>query len=222
MPAIELKATPRTVVGKRVGALRRTGWVPAILYGAGVEPTPIQLEARVAARALGRASGSTLFDLSVEGETHKVLVREIQRDPIRRDLRHVDFLQVAMDQTIRAEVPIELTGEAPAVKTLGGILVTGVSAIEVEALPGDLPDRITVNLSGLEKIDDSISVRQLPVGEGVKVLTNPDEVVAHVVFQAAEVVEEEVKEAVPAEAEPEVISRGKKEEEEGAEPTPEA
>jgi large subunit ribosomal protein L25 len=124
-----------------------------------------------------------------------------------------------MDQTIRAEVPIELTGEAPAVKTLGGILVTGVSTIEVEALPGDLPDRITVNLSSLEKIDDSISVRQLPVGEGVKVLTNPDEVVAHVVFQAAEVVEE-VKEVVPAEAEPEVISRGKKEEEEGAEPTP--
>ncbi len=221
MPAIQLKATPRTVVGKQVGALRRQGWVPAILYGAGVEPTPIQLEAREAARALGRASGSTLFDLIVEGEAHKVLVREIQRNPIRRDLRHVDFLQVAMDQTIRAEVPIELTGEAPAVKTLGGILVTGVSAIEVEALPGDLPDRISVSLSGLEKIDDSISVRQLPVGEGVKVLTNPDEVVAHVVFQAAEVVEE-VKEAVPAEAEPEVISRGKKEEEEGAEPTPEA
>ena len=219
MAAIELKASPRTVVGKQVGALRRKGWVPAILYGAGVEPTPIQLEAREAARALGRASGSTLFDLIVEGETHKVLVREIQRHTIRRELRHVDFLQVAMDQTIRAEVPIELTGEAPAVKTLGGILVTGVSAIEVEALPGDLPDRISVNLSSLEKIDDSISVRQLLVGEGVKVLTNPDEVVAHVVFQAAEVVEE-VKEVVPAEAEPEVISRGKKEEEEGAEPTP--
>ncbi len=222
MAAIELKATPRVVIGKQVGALRRQGWVPAVLYGAGVEPTPIQLEALEAARALGRASSSTLFDLVLEGEAHKVLVREVQRHPIRRELRHVDFLQVAMDQTIRAEVPIELVGEAPAVKTLGGVLVTGVSSIEVEALPGDLPDRISVNLSSLEKIDDSIVVGQLQIGEGVKVLTAPEESVAHVVFQAAEVVEEEVKEAVPAEAEPEVISRGKREEEEGAEPTPEA
>ncbi len=212
-----LKASPRTVVGKQVRALRRQGLVPAVLYGAGTEPRPLQMALRETTRALAHTSGATLFDLTVDGETHKVLVRETQRHTIRGELQHIDFLKVAMDQVIRTEVPIELVGEAPAVRTLGGILVTGVSEIEVEALPADLPDRIKVDLEVLAKIDDSLTVGDLFLGKGVKVLTPPDEQIAHVIFQAAEVVEEEVKEAVVAEAEPEVITRGKKEEEEAGE-----
>jgi len=220
MAGNQIKAMKRNVIGKQVKALRREGKVPAVVYGAGLEPTAIELQAREAERALARASGATLLDLELDGVTHKVLVREIQRHSIQRDLRHVDFLKVAMDQLIRAEVPIELLGEAPAVKTLGGVLVTGVQAIEVEALPADLPDRVMVSIEGLEKIDDKLSVGDLKLGKGVRVLTPAEEVVARVIYQVAEVLEEP-KEAVAVAAEPEVITRKKEEEgeevEEGAE-----
>lgn len=217
MAVQRVQAEPRTVTGKQVKALRRAGLVPAVIYGAGLTPRAIELKAREAEKALLRATGATLFDLELGGETHKVLVREVQRGSIRRDLRHVDFLKVAMDQVIRAEVPIELTGEAPAVKTLGGVLVTGVQAIEVEALPADLPDRVSISIESLEKIDDKITVADLALAQGVKVLTPAEDVVARVIYQAVEVVEEPAKETVAVAAEPEVISRKKEEDEEGEE-----
>jgi large subunit ribosomal protein L25 len=219
MAGNQIKAENRNVIGKQVKGLRREGKVPAVVYGAGMQPTAIELQSREAERALARATGATLLDLELDGVTHKVLVREIQRHSIRRDLRHVDFLKVAMDQLIRAEVPIELLGEAPAVKTLGGVLVTVVQAIEVEALPADLPDRVTVSIEGLEKIDDRINVGDLKLSKGVRVLTSAEEVVARVIYQVAEVLEEP-KEAVAVAVEPEVIARKKEEEgeeEEGAE-----
>ncbi|HLC05720.1 MAG TPA: 50S ribosomal protein L25 [Anaerolineales bacterium] len=212
MESHKLKAEPRTVVGKRVGALRREGMLPAILYGAGISPQPVQLDAREAGKALARVSAATLLDLEVGDEVHKVLVREMQRDVIRRDLKHVDFLKVAMDVVIRTEVPVELVGEAPAVKLLAGVLVSGVDEIEVEALPSDLPDRISVDLSVLKNIDDAITVGDLFLGKGVKVLTDAGEVVAHVIYQAAEEVEV-VEEVLPVEGEPEVIERARREEE---------
>jgi large subunit ribosomal protein L25 len=216
MAVNQIKAETRKVIGKQVKGLRRAGRVPAVIYGAGLQPTPIELPAREAEKALARATGATLFDLELDGQTHKVLVREIQRHSIRRDVRHVDFLKVAMDQVIRADVPLELTGEAPAVKTLGGVLVTVVQAIVVEALPADLPDRITVNIDGLEKIDDKIVVGDLTLGAGVRVLTSAEDVIARVIYQVAEVIEEP-KEVVAVVAEPEVIARKKEEEEEGEE-----
>ncbi len=216
MAVNQIKAETRKVIGKQVKGLRRAGQVPAVIYGAGLQPTPIELKAREAEKALARATGATLFDLELDGQTHKVLVREIQRHSIRRNVRHVDFLKVAMDQLIRAEVPLELTGEAPAVKTLGGVLVTVVQAIVVEALPADLPDRITVSIEGLENIDDKIVVGNLALGEGVRILTAAEDVIARVIYQVAEVVEEP-KEAVAVTAEPEVIARKKEEEEEGEE-----
>lgn len=216
MAVNQIKAETRQVIGKQVKGLRRAGQVPAVIYGAGLQPTPIELKAREAEKALARATGATLFDLELDGQTHKVLVREIQRHSIRRNVRHVDFLKVAMDQLIRAEVPLELTGEAPAVKTLGGVLVTVVQAIVVEALPADLPDRITVSIEGLENIDDKIVVGNLALGEGVRILTAAEDVIARVIYQVAEVVEEP-KEAVAVTAEPEVIARKKEEEEEGEE-----
>lgn len=212
MESHKLKAEARTVVGKRVGALRREGILPAIVYGAGLSPLPIQLDAREAGKALARVSGATLLDLEVGDVTHKVLVREMQRDVIRHNLEHVDFLKVAMDVVIRTEVPVELVGEAPAVKMLGGVLVSGLDEIEVEALPSDLPDRVTVDLSVLENVDDAITVGDLFLGKGVKVLTDATDVVVHVIYQAAEEVEEPV-EAVPLEGEPEVIERARREEE---------
>lgn len=212
MASQSLEVKKRTVTGKQVRALRREGKLPGVLYGAGIEATPIEMDARQAGKVLARTTRATLVEVILEGETHTSLVREIQRDPIRRIIRHVDLLKVAMDQMIRAEVPIELTGEAPAVKTLGGVLVAGVNAIEVEALPANLPDRVVVDLGALVKIDDAITVGSLSLGEGVEVLTDADALVARVIFQAEEVLEEAVPAAVVAE--PEVIAKPKKEEEE--------
>lgn len=217
MERLKIEARPRRVVGKQVNALRRQGLLPAVLYGRGISPQPLELEARAAAKILTRLSGSTLVELTVDGETHNVLVREVQRDPIRADIRHVDFLKVAMNVAIRTAVPLEMVGEAPAVKTYGGVLVTGLDEIEVEALPGDLPDRVTVDLSALTAIGQSIVVGDLYVGKNVKVLTPADEVVMRVMAQAVE----EVEAAAPvAEAvEPEVIERPKKAEEAEGEET---
>jgi large subunit ribosomal protein L25 len=208
-----LNARPRSVVGKQAKALRRQGRIPAVLYGRGAEPQNLEIDMREANRVLTHVSGSTLIELAVDGAAHQVLVREIQRDPIRRDLIHIDFLQVAMDVAITAAVPLEIVGEAPAVKTFAGVIVTGLDEIEVEALPADLPDRISVDLGSLEEIGQAIVVGDLFVGKGVKLLTSPSEMVVRVMSQAAEEVEEV--EVVAEAGEPEVIERRKEEGEEG-------
>src|SRR4030067_1073954 len=139
MDRLELKASLRQIRGKQVSALRRAGRLPAVLYGRGTEALSLELDAQEGSRVLAKGSASRRLDLHVGQEDHQVLVREIQRHAIRRTIEHVDFLKVAMDIAIRTSVPVELGGEAPAGKHLGGVLVTGVSEIEVEALPADLP-----------------------------------------------------------------------------------
>jgi large subunit ribosomal protein L25 len=214
-----LEASTRSKVGKRVKQIRRLGQLPAILYGTGIEPQPIALDALETARVLSGITGSTLIDLNVGDDTHKVIIRDVQRDPISRQMVHVDFLKVAMDVAIRTEVPIELVGNAPAVKEQGGVLVAGLNEIEVEALPGDLPDRITVDLSVLAEIDDAITVEDLVIGQGVRVISDPGDMIAHVIYMAEEE-EEEVEEEVEVlgvGAEPELVERRRAEEEQEAE-----
>lgn len=190
MEGMKLTVNKRVRTGRRAKAVRRDGLLPGVLYGAGLDAVPIEMDAREAGRLLDRASRSTLIELSMDGQSHTVLVRDTQRDVIRRDYLHVDFLNVAMDVRIRAEVPIELVGTAPAEKETGAVLVTGVTTIEVEALPADLMDRITVDLGSLMQIDDSITVADLYVGDSVELLTDPDELVARVIYQAEEIIEE--------------------------------
>ncbi|MGH2619213.1 MAG: 50S ribosomal protein L25 [Anaerolineales bacterium] len=192
MADIKLEAKRRTVLGKQNRRLRREGILPAVVYGSEFGSFPIELDRRSASRLLARVSRSTLIELQVDDQPHTVLVREIQRDPLRGRLLHVDFLRVRMDVRIRAEVPIELVGEAPAAKIAGGVLVTGVDAIEVEALPADLPDRVTVDLESLANIDDSITVADLFVGENVRILTELNELVARVIYEAEEIIPEAV------------------------------
>jgi large subunit ribosomal protein L25 len=209
-----LNAKKRTVTRSKVKALRKEGILPAVMYGAGVESTPLELNLRDATKALAFVGASTLISLKVGNTTHQVLLREVQRDFIRGDLLHIDFLKVSMDVAIRTEVPIELIGESAAVKELGGLLVAGLSEIEVEALPGNLPDRYEVDISSLASMDDVITVADLRVGEGIEVLTNGEEVLASVVYQVEEEIEEEVEEILDVEMEPELVERGKREEEE--------
>jgi large subunit ribosomal protein L25 len=212
MDIIQIAASPRSVIGKQVKVLRRTGLLPAILYGVGMEPQTLELPAHETELILQNISGSTLIDLKVGSKTHKVLIREVQRDVISRKPIHVDFLEVAMDVTINAVVPIEFVGEAPAVRDLGGVLVSGLNDIEVEALPSNLPDRISVDLSMLETFDDSITVADLQVEEGVTILTELDEAIANVVYQMEEEEPEEIEELLE-EVEPELVDREEGEEE---------
>ncbi len=216
MEKIVLKATKRDVIGKQVRALRRQGKLPAVLYGRNMPSTPITLNAREAAHVLARLPSSSLVTIELDGKEYPALVREKQRDFIKNTLLHVDFLAVTMTERIRATVAIEMVGEAPAVKELGAILVTNLDQLEIECLPGNLPERITVDISGLTEVGSAVHVRDVVVPEKVDVLTDPDEVIA-VITAARE--EEEVEEAAAEAAveEPEVIERGKKEEEEEAE-----
>ncbi len=215
MTETALYAKERTLRGSHVKALRREGILPAVVYGAGIESTAIELDQHEASKILSTVGGSTLVTLNIGKEKHQVLVREIQRDVIRLDILHVDFLKVAMDVKIRTMVPVELVGGAPAVYELGGLLVTGLNEVEVEALPSDLPEKVTVDIGSLVSMDDNITVADLAFGESVEVLTSAEELIASVVYQVEEEIEEEeIEEIFEEEGEPEVIEKGKREEEE--------
>ena len=228
MDRVVLKATRREVTGKQVNALRRSGKLPAVIYGHHTEPISITLEAHGAGLTLSKVGSSTLITVSVDGKEYPALVRERQRDFIRGTLKHVDFLAVSLTENIRAEVQIEFTGSSPAVKDLNAVLVTGLHSVSVECLPTDLPDRIVVEISGLAQIGDGIHVRDLQIPDKVRVLDDPDEMIVVTTYAKEEVVEEvaaPVEGVLPAEAEggePELsVERGKKEEEaaeEGAKP----
>jgi large subunit ribosomal protein L25 len=209
MEEIVLNAKRREVIGKQVKALRRQGELPAVIYGRKKEPIAITLNLREASRILPGLSSSHLITVNVDGDRHTTLVREKQRHPVRGDLIHIDFLAVSMTEKLRASVPLAFEGLSPAVDEKDGILVTSLEQVEVESLPRNLPERIMVDISGLQNISDAIYVRDLLVPKGVEVLTNPDEMVVVVTAPAAE----EVEELGEAAAEPEVIERGKKEEE---------
>jgi large subunit ribosomal protein L25 len=217
MEEIVLKAVRRDVIGKQVKALRREGKLPAVIYGHHIDPISIELDLRGASRSLTGLAPSALVTVEVDGTPHITLVREKQRNKISGMLLHVDFLAVSMKEKLRSQVYIEIVGVAPAIKDFDGVLVTGLSELEVECLPQDLPERIVVDISGLNKIGDGIYIRNLVVSEDVKILEDPDSMVALVTAQEA--VEEEVvaevavAEEVPS-GEPEVIEHGKKEEEE--------
>ncbi len=218
MEKVVLKATKRDVVGKQVKAMRREGKLPAVIYGRHNEPIVISLDAHTASLALGRLSSSSLVTIDVDGTEYATLVREKQRDYIKNRLLHVDFLAVSQDEKLTATVSLHFIGVSIAVKDFNAVLVHNLEELEVESLPSDLPERIDVDISVLSKIGDGIRVRDIVVSDKVRILENPDTMVA---VATAPKVEEEAA-AVPAaegvtptEGEPELsVERGKKEDEE--------
>lgn len=217
MEKVSIKALPRTSTGRHVRALRRTGRLPAVIYGHNVEPITISLDSHEAARLLAKLSSSSLVTIELDGKEYPSLVREKQMNYIRRNLIHVDFQVVSLTEKIRANVAIILTGNSAAVKDFSAMLINGLTELEVEALPQDLPERVTVDIAPLAKIGDAIHVRDLVLSDKVTVLAAPDEMVILATAPAKEEVEEvpTVEAAVvEGEAEPEVIEKGKKEEEE--------
>jgi large subunit ribosomal protein L25 len=207
MEEVVLSAKRREVIGKQVKALRRAGLLPAVLYGHSLEPITVTLDLREASRILPTISSSHLVVIDVDGERHTALVREKQRHPVQGSLRHVDFMVVSMTEKLRATVMIELHGDAPVVKNYSGVLVTGTDSLQVECLPGDLPERVVVDLKILEKIGDVIHVRDIILPAAVEVLTSGDEMVV----LATAPVSDEALAAELGSSEPEVIEKGKKE-----------
>jgi large subunit ribosomal protein L25 len=213
MEEIVIKANRRQIVGKQVKSLRLEGKLPAVVYGRHIDPLPISLDMREASRTLQGLSLSALIRLHVDGEEHYVLVRDKQRDILRGSLIHVDFQAVSLTDKVRAVVRIELEGESPAVTEQGGILVSPLEQLEVESLPGDLPEVIKVDISKLLEVGDMINVKDLDLPSGVTVAYDPEETVAVVTWPEAEIVEEEVEEEEVEEVEPELVERRREEDE---------
>jgi large subunit ribosomal protein L25 len=210
-----LDALPRSVVGKKVRQLRVQGLVPAVIYGAKINSVSVQIPYRPLEVALRQAGGTHLININLDGTTHTVITRQVQRDILRGTIAHVDFLAVSADTLISAEVPVQFVGESPAVESRLGVLNTLLNSIEIEALPADLIDRIEVDLSALVNVGDSIHVRDLSFPERVQVNIDPDTMVARVSPLVVVTEEEEEAETTePTSAEPEVIQKGKIEEEE--------
>jgi len=208
MEKVVLKVTKREVVGRKVGALRRQGKLPAVLYGHRIETTPILLDAYEGSQTLAYLTSSTLVTIDLDGQQFLARVREKQRDYLKNRLVHVDFQVVSLTEKMRAKVGIELTGTAPAVKNFNAEIHTALSALEVECIPQDLPERIVVDISGLTELGDSVRVRDVVLADKVKILTDLDEVI--VVAAAPRKEEISIEAPIAEEAAPEEIERGKK------------
>lgn len=199
---VELKAKKRSLIGSKVKHLRREGWVPGVMYGHGFEAIPLQIDRYDLRQVLSQVGGSQLINIKVDSaeDPEFALLREVQRDVITRELLHVDFYRVMMTETITTEIPLLTTGESPVAEQKEGILLHGVSEIEVECLPGDLVDALEVDLSELTEIGQAILVSDLAVPSGISILTDPDEMIARLVP-----LEEVELEAPAAEVEEELI-----------------
>jgi large subunit ribosomal protein L25 len=197
----KLVAEPRTDSGKGVARkLRAAGRVPAVLYGADVESTPLSVDAKELFHLLHTGAGSNvLVDLVVDGDEHLAIPRDVQRDHIHGRFIHLDFLAVRRDEKIHITVPVRVVGESVGVKA-GGVVEHHLWEVEVECLPGDVPDAIEVDITELE-IGMSLRVSDLVAPKGAAILTNPEESVLAVQQpqMAVELEEEEAAEAAEGE-----------------------
>lgn len=208
MENITLEATKRDLIGKQVKAARREGKLPAVVYGKTLEkPITVFLEAHATELSMAKISATTLIQLDIDGDKMPALVRETQRDVIYRNLLHIDFMAVSMTETLRTAVHIEMVGESPAVREYGAILVTGYDEVEIECLPGDLPEKLVIDVSVLKEIGDSLSIKDLTIPPNVTLLDDPEEMIVQVTAPMAEEPEEEEEELEELLAEPELVAR---------------
>jgi large subunit ribosomal protein L25 len=214
MEKVVLKATKRDVTGKQVKALRREGKLPAVIYGRHLEPIAISMDAHTTGLAMAKLTASSLVTLDVDGTEYPALVRERQRNYIKGVLTHIDFLAVDLTEKIRTMVGINFVGVSPAVKDYNGVFVHNLEKLEVECLPTDLPERITVDISVLKQIGDGIRVRDVDeaLTDKVLILNDADEMVA-VVTASKDEAETPGAEGTEGAAPELSVERGKKEDE---------
>jgi large subunit ribosomal protein L25 len=218
MEQIIVEAAPRDSRGKNAARrLRVAGTVPAVLYGGKSGPQALQVNTKHVSAILRSETGhNTILTVKTQGGEDFAIVKEYQLDPVKGTLIHVDLLRVAMDVRMRVKVPVHTFGEAQGVKLQGGVFEIVTREIEIECLPGDIPTEFKVDISNL-MMGMQVHAGDIPLdAEKMKLMTDPQRVLAHVV--ALRVEEEKAPEAVAGEAaaapaEPEVIKKGKKDEE---------
>jgi len=210
MPTV-IEAQTRVAGGKNANKrLRKSGKIPAVIYGPGKQAVVVSVNPEDVEDILYSDAGrNTIVALSVDGsEQNTAMIKDYQMDPVKGDLIHADFLEIAMDRALEVTVNIELVGEAEGVKLSGGIMDFVTRSIEVECLPSDIPDSIKADVSAL-KINDYLRVKNLEIDSRVKVLSDPEIVIVTIVPPAKEEIPEE---AVAEPTEPEVVKKGKAEE----------
>ncbi len=205
-----LAVQERTVMRKKVSTLRRQGITPIHLYGPGIESQVFQVDTQLLRKTLSVVGYNRPVEVAPDGssETHLAFVREIQFHPLTIEVVHVDFLRVDMTKKTRVDVPVELVGESPAVRVHGGSMIQAMYTVAVEAVPMEIPAIVSVDVSGIDTFDKNIHVRDLEVAQGVTIVTDGDQMVAHVAapVNAAALDEEETSAAAPEEAaEPERV-----------------
>jgi len=176
----QIEAQTRTVKGKKVKRLRRDGITPITVYGRKIEPMTLQTNTKDLSLTLRDAGGTNLIDLNVDGDTYNVIARDVQRDVIKRTILHADFIAIDESARITAEVPVILEGVSPVVASRKGILLTGPNTVAVEMQAVNMIDSIRVDLSQLLELGDSIFVKDLQVEDTVRILNDPEQMVARV------------------------------------------
>ena len=214
-----LSVETRSALGKKVGALRRAGITPIHVYGKAMESLSLQVASLALQRTLAAVGRTIPLTLQMDGAEHFVIVREVQRDPVTEQVLHVDFLQVSRTERMRVGVPLELEGEAPALRLEASTFVQNLHGVEVEALPMDVPPVLPVDISSLDEIGKAIHAGDIPLPAGVTLVSDLEALVARVVHQRIVVEEPEAvaevegEEAPAAEAEGEAAPDAKEKQE---------
>ena len=180
MKKYTLSAQKRDLVGRKVKSLRVKGEIPATVYGKDVKSVSVAVAQDAFTKIYSTAGETGLVELSVAGDIRPVLIHTVQKHPVTGVILHVEFYQVNLKQKVKTNVPIEFTGDAPAVAQKVGVLLTLIDEVEVEALPTDLPEKILVDVSALAGVDQEVKVGDIKVPAGVSILTTPDQSVVRV------------------------------------------
>ncbi|UCE97938.1 MAG: 50S ribosomal protein L25 [Dehalococcoidia bacterium] len=207
MTDLTLKAAQRELLGKKTRFLRRQGITPTHLFGHGIKSMALQCNTAELKQIITKGGTTRLIDISVETESHprSAFIREIQKDEISGQLLHVDFYQIKKTEKITANIPIILTGEAPALKSKDNMLEQVLSEIGVECLPDKLPPQIEVNLNHLEETGQSIHVRDVALNKSISIMTDPEQIIVKISRIKAAVEKEEIGEEVLEEVDAEAV-----------------
>lgn len=223
MDKLNLTSQPREVTGRKVKKLRALGLVPAHVFGHEIKSENITVDEKEFKEIFHKAGETSIINLKSDKTDYPVLVKGLHLDPVSLKILHVDFYKVNLAEKVKVSVPVEITGESPAVETKLGLLLTPVSEVEVEALPADLPEKIEINVESLKEVGDTITVGDLKLNDKIEVLSDSELVLASI----GEFVTKEM-EAVEAEAEAEAEAANEPQEgeaetaQEGEETEPEA
>lgn len=196
---ISLSSEPRTILGHKVKHLRKEGKLPATVYGKGFKSTSLVVTADMFKKVYDEAGETQLVDLQVESTKIPVLIHNVQKHPVTRDVVHVEFLKVNLKEKMKTTVPIALEGEAPAMTQGIGTLIQVLQEIEIEALPTEIPESLVVDVTTLDVVDSEKTVKDIIVPKGVTILADSDETVVKI---GAIVIEKEPEPVVASEEAP--------------------